>query len=264
MITVNAGTAYAVFRALVLGEPLISRIVTVCGDTLQTPKNFEVLLGTPVAYLFELCGIDYQRLQRTVVGGSMMGITITDLAAPVTKTCNCLVAGSDEEFAPPPPALPCIRCGFCATACPASLQPQQLYLHARNGDLDRTRELGLDACIECGACAWVCPSHIPLVQFYRAAKTELQEREARHQLSQHWQQRYEFHQYRIARNEKRRLALKGARAQAAAAATPAATPSFDRNKARHDIAAAVARVKSRRKDLIASSTPRDTGEDEQP
>jgi electron transport complex protein RnfC len=272
VLMINAGTAYAVYRALVLGEPLISRIVTVCGDTLQTPKNFEVPLGTPIAHLFELCGVDYQRLQRVVMGGNMMGITLSDLSVPVTKTCNCLVAGSAEEFTPVSEPLACIRCGHCASACPAGLQPQQLHLLARNGDLERARDFGLQACIECGVCNWVCPSHIPLVQYFRAAKADLAMEDQQRRLSQHWQQRYEFHQYRIARSEKRRLANR-ARVQTPSPAEQtidkppvpialASPASFDRNQARLDIEAALRRVQARRQSIIASTAaPHDSGEE---
>ncbi|HCJ51538.1 MAG TPA: electron transport complex subunit RsxC, partial [Gallionella sp.] len=45
----------------------------------------------------------------------------------IIKATNCIIAMSDVLFPPAPPALPCIRCTRCAEACPAELQPQELY-----------------------------------------------------------------------------------------------------------------------------------------
>ena len=247
----NAGTAYAVYEAIILGRPCISRITTLTGLALQTPKNFETLIGVPFSFLFELCGIDQSVRTKTIVGGSMMGIEAASDAAPVTKTTNCLIAAGSEEFPAPLAETACIRCGFCASACPASLLPQQLLSYSRISDGQQLQEHGLFDCIECGACAYVCPSNIPLVQYYQASKIHIRERQARREQSAKWQDRFQFHQYRIKKAADEALAEKVREYPKASATLPA--DDFSRDEARQKIADAVARVQARKSKLIAST-----------
>src|SRR5690606_21914822 len=108
------------------------------------------------------CGLDPAQLSRLVHGGPLMGVELPHAQLPLLKTSNCLIAATATELPPLPPALACIRCGYCAQVCPALLLPQQLYWHAREHNLEQVEHYHLDDCIECGACAYVCPSHIPL------------------------------------------------------------------------------------------------------
>ena len=214
----NVGTAYAVYRAIRHGEPLISRITTVTGKACAHNGNYEVLLGTPIRHLLAHSGFDRDSCGRLVMGGPMMGFALLDSDAPVTKAANCILAGGRDEFPPAPPAQACIRCGLCAEACPASLLPQQLFWYAQAGNLERLEAHDLFDCIECGACAYVCPSHIPLVQYYRAAKGEIRQQVGEKAKADHARQRFEFHQARLARAEAERTAKREARRLATAAA----------------------------------------------
>ncbi|SDT98766.1 electron transport complex subunit RsxC [Halopseudomonas salegens] len=236
MVCQNIGTLIAVHDAIILGQPLIKRIVTLTGDALQRPTNVEALIGTPIRHLLEYAGLQPDRLYRLVMGGPMMGFTLQSTDAPVIKTSNCLLAGSQQELPPPPPAQPCIRCGLCAEACPAELLPQQLHWFALGKDYDQLKRQHLFDCIECGACAYVCPSSIPLVQYYRAAKAEIREQELQQHKAEHSKQRFEQRQARLQREaeqkERDRQAkaekaarMKAAKAEAAAAkADDSATP----------------------------------------
>ena len=163
----NLGTAAAVHDAVVLGRPLISRITTVTGEAVAKPGNYEVLLGTPMAYLLARAGYDADRNNRLIMGGPMMGFTVPDAGVPVVKTTNCLLAPTTDELPAPPPPQACIRCGLCAEACPATLLPQQLFWFSQGKEFEKLEAHNLFDCIECGACSWVCPSNIPLVQYYR-------------------------------------------------------------------------------------------------
>lgn len=252
----NAGTAYAVYKAIILGQPCISRITTLTGLALLTPKNFETLLGIPISFLFELCGIDLSARTKTIAGGSLMGVEVNDDAAPVSKTTNCLIAASAEEF----PALgaeqACIRCGFCAAACPASLLPQQLLSYSKSQNQQQLQEHGLLDCIECGACAYVCPSNIPLVQYYRASKADIAGRKASREQSIKWQNRFQYHQYRIKKAADEALDKKSKTSSAADIEVD--LKDFSRSEAKQKIADAVARVQARKSKLIASTKNTDT------
>jgi electron transport complex protein RnfC len=195
----NVGTCVAITRALERGEPLISRIVTVSGDNIVEPGNWEVRLGTPISHLIELAG-GYRDRDETwlVMGGPMMGFALSGDRVPVVKATNCILAMRDETV-PHAPGYhdECIRCGKCTEVCPARLLPQQLYWHARARNYDRTREFHLFDCIECGCCSAVCPSRIPLVQYYRAAKSEIRAAEKAQFKSDRARARFEFREKRL-------------------------------------------------------------------
>lgn len=215
VICVNVATAAAAWRAVRFGEPLISRITTVVGEALTTQRNINVLLGTPIDYVLEQHGFNLKQASRVVMGGPMMGFTLLDLAAPVIKTTNCILAPSTQELPEPQPAQACIRCGMCAEVCPASLLPQQLFWYAQAEDFDRLESHNLFDCIECGACSYVCPSTIPLVQYYRAAKGTIRLHEIEKEKSDRSRQRFEFRQQRIAKEEAEKEAKRLARQKAA-------------------------------------------------
>jgi len=199
IICQNVGTAAAVYRAVCQGKPLVSRIVTVTGAGILTPRNLEVRIGTPLSHLVSTCGGYTQDVERLLIGGPMMGYTVNSDAVPVIKTTNCILAVTREEMPAPPPAMACIRCGKCTEVCPADLLPQQLYWYAQSGNYDAAQDYDLFDCIECGCCAHVCPSHIPLVQHYRHAKTEIWAQEKQRKKSDLARQR---HEARLARLER--------------------------------------------------------------
>ncbi len=204
----NVGTAAAVARAVVRGEPLISRIVTVTGAGVARPQNVEVRLGTPVADLVRACGGYTDDAAYLLMGGAMMGFPLADDTLPVIKGMNCVVVASREEIRPRAPAMPCIRCGECAEVCPAQLLPQQLYWHARAGELDRLDEYHLFDCIECGCCDVACPSQLPLTQYFRYAKTELWSRGRDRARSDLARERFEARRQRLdAEQEARKRRL---------------------------------------------------------
>lgn len=246
----NTGTVHGVWQAVVKGQPALSRIVTVAGEAVLTPKNFEALLGTPVEFLLDLCGVEAERVDRVLWGGALRGTPLPTGGVPITQATTALVAATAAEFPAPPPAQPCIRCGHCADACPVQILPQLLHQAALTGTIQDAQTLSLDACLDCSACDWVCPSHIPLRQSFHDLRTALAADTHRPLRSQAWEPRYEFHRYRTARDEKLRMAGK----RVAAAAPPPPPPAFDRDQARKDIAAAVARAKARRAGQLPPGT----------
>jgi Na+-translocating ferredoxin:NAD+ oxidoreductase subunit C len=197
----NVGTLKAVRDAVLLGQPLISRIVTVTGPGVREPRNVEAMIGTPFAELIAAAGGYAPGVDRLVMGGPMMGFAIADDAVPVIKATNCLLATRPEDVGTQGPVMPCIRCGECTRVCPANLLPQQLYWYAKCKNFDAIQDYGLFDCIECGCCAHVCPSNIPLVQYYRYAKQEIWGREKERQKADLARERFEFRQLRQEREE---------------------------------------------------------------
>src|SRR5471030_2847133 len=170
----NVGTVYAIKRAIIDGEPLIERVVTLTGEAMAKTGNVWARLGTPVAHLMQEGALQPQCDKKMVIiGGPLMGFTLPSLNVPVVKISNCLLAPSESEMGQQEPEEACIRCSLCADACPAGLLPQQLYWFSRGQEHEKARNHNLFDCIECGACAYVCPSNIPLVQYYRQEKAEI-------------------------------------------------------------------------------------------
>ncbi|MGC8121502.1 electron transport complex subunit RsxC [Marinobacter sp. VGCF2001] len=214
----NIGTAVAVGRAIFEGKPLLSRVVTVTGEAVREPGNFEALIGTPIHQLLSAAGMEQERLDRLVLGGPMMGYTLTTDTVPVVKTTNCVIAATAAELPAPPPEQPCIRCGQCAEACPMELLPQQLFWHSKAGEFEKAEHLNLFDCIECGACSYVCPSSIPLVQYYRFAKGEIRTQRAEQLKADRARERFEARQARLEQEQREKEQRRQERAKAAAEA----------------------------------------------
>jgi electron transport complex protein RnfC len=238
----NVGTCFAVADAIFSGKPLIQRVVTITGEATEKPGNVWALIGTPVAHLLAHC--DYKQTVQSqpniIMGGPMMGFSVTSDLVPVVKTTNCILAPTDNEMAGNNEQA-CIRCSACADVCPASLLPQQLFWHTKAKELDKAQEYNLFDCIECGACAYVCPSEIPLVHYYRIAKSEIRVEQEERQKSDKARDRFEKREARLmadqqARDEKHRLAAQ-ARKQAM---------ESNGNNAKDKIAAALARAKAKK------------------
>jgi electron transport complex protein RnfC len=233
----NVATVYTMHRVANHGEPVISRLVTLTGN-MDEPRNYEVLIGTPIGELVKLAR---PKADTTgyLMGGPMMGFPLTDLSVPVVKATNCVIATSKALFPPLPRAMPCIRCTRCAQACPADLQPQELFWFAKSKNFEKAQEYKLFDCIECGCCSYVCPSHIPLVQFYRFAKSEIAAQEKERKAADHARERHEFREFRQEREKQEKAAKHAAKAaEAAAKASSSATEGGD------DAAAAAAAKKA--------------------
>ncbi len=243
----NVGTAFAVARAIHHGEPLLERVVTITGEAVHQPGTAWALLGTPIEYLLAQSGFRAQeKKQRVIMGGPMMGFTVTNLQIPVIKTTNCILAPSQKELAPAEAEMACIRCGACEIACPASLLPQQLQWLAKAKDYDGLKQHNLADCIECGACAYVCPSQIPLVQYYRQAKAEIREQAIEQQKAEIARQRFEARQARLEREKEERLAKHKKAAEARKAAQAARQTESSTDGEQDPVKAALARVKAKK------------------
>jgi len=260
----NVGTVHAIYQAVALGIPLISRITTITGDAVSSPQNYQVLLGTPVTDVLSQANAKPNNVKRLIMGGPMMGFTIASADTPITKTSNCIIAASDQELPDPAMEQACIRCGMCTQACPAQLLPQQLYWFAKSSNLEQAQAHNISDCIECGACSYVCPSNIPLVQYYRFAKGEIKQAKSDKKSSEQAKLRFDIRNARLDRETAEKDAKRKARAEAAAKkqaakkaappATPAsgdatAEPSVDTEVLKQKVLAAQTRVDKARERL---------------
>ncbi|ADT87709.1 electron transport complex subunit RsxC [Vibrio furnissii] len=249
VIVQNVGSIQAIKRAVVDGEPLIRRVVTLTGKTFTQPRNVWVRLGTPVQSLLDEFGYQAdKKLPRLILGGSMMGFTLPHANVPIVKIANCILAPSRNEIPQHDYEMACIRCGQCADACPASLLPQQLYWHSKAEEYDKCEELNLKDCIECGACAYVCPSEIPLVQYYRQSKAEIKNRQWEAEAAERAKLRFEEKKARMERE-------KAERENRFKKAADDRRKEMQQSGGEDAIAAAIARVKAQKAQNETSDAP---------
>ena len=154
----NVATAAAIAEAVVGSSPLTHRVVTVTGEAIANPGNYNVAIGTSVGHLIEFCGGVTKKSAKVVVGGPRMGIAIADLETPVTKTTNAVTVLTGEEIGRAKFArlqTPCIRCGRCLQVCPENLNPTKIAHAVKNNLLDVAESYYISACTECGCCSYV-------------------------------------------------------------------------------------------------------------
>ncbi len=161
----NAETVLAVYRAVAEAIPLIRRVITVTGDGVAKPQNFQVCLGTSFGELLTAVGGACGDAELFSAGGPMRGVALNDLSVPLTKTVAAFTVLGKKEAGRV--ASPCIRCGRCMAVCPGRLMPQKLMKYAEGCDKERFVRLGGIECCECGSCSYICPAGRPLTQSIR-------------------------------------------------------------------------------------------------
>ncbi len=166
----NAGTALAVYEAVMKHKPLIERVVTVTGKSVKNPGNYLCRIGTPVSKLLEAAGGIPEDTAKVIGGGPMMGRTMLNIDSPVMKGTSGILLISDKE-ARRSPIRNCIRCSKCVSVCPMGLEPYLLAKLATFNLLERLEEEKVMDCIECGSCSFTCPSARPLLDYIRLGKT---------------------------------------------------------------------------------------------
>lgn len=165
----NAQTTIAVAKALLEGEPVTKRVITVSGNRVKNPSNIVVPVGTPLEAILAEYDVDLSKPLHLLAGGPMTSNAITNsdfVTVPQMGGFTLLEPVKYNEVA-------CLRCGACTQNCPASLQPVEIKLAVEGRDVVRLDKLKAMKCIECGLCSYVCPSKIEVTEFVKRAKTIL-------------------------------------------------------------------------------------------
>ena len=168
-IVQNVATAFAVYEAVMKNKPLFERYTTVTGKALAHPGNFLVRMGTPTNVLLDFCGGLPKGDNKVLMGGPMMGKSLTSLEAPICKGTNCItVLSADDSHRES--VGPCLRCAKCVNVCPMGLEPYLLARLSAQQLWDKAEKECITSCIECGSCQYTCPSCRPLLDNIRLGK----------------------------------------------------------------------------------------------
>jgi len=229
----NVATCAAIYNAVRYGNAMTHRVVTLSGGALEKPMNIEAPIGTLISELVALCGGLQLTAARMVVGGPMMGHTITNMHSPIMKGTSGILFLNEDEL-PQTQSSPCVSCGRCVEACPMGLLPNAMAELIENDDLEGAIEQGLNTCLLCGSCAFICPASLPLTQYFSYASSEISRQnkmESKAKLARR------LNQQRTLRLEKE--AIKKAQEKAAKAAKKAArakrSPRTPRSTAKQEV-----------------------------
>lgn len=165
----NVDTIVAIYMAVCESTPLMRKIITVTGDAINNPRNFEVKIGTSYSELIEEAGGLKERPEKIISGGPMMGTAIFSLDIPVTKTSSALLCFTKDEVAENEPTA-CIRCGRCIEVCPSNLIPQKIIESTEGIDNESFIALNGMECYECGSCTYICPAKRRLTQAFKQSR----------------------------------------------------------------------------------------------
>lgn len=176
VVVSNTATLHHLARAVLQGEPLTSRLVTICGEV-RSPVVVEAPVGTPVADLIAAAGGLTRDDVTLVDGGPMMG-RVVPFDAVMNKTCSGIVVlptgqplvqrkleGVDAKLRVARAA--CCSCQECTEVCPRHALGHRIYPHRLMQSLasgithDVRAYLGSLLCCECGLCTeFGCPMYL--------------------------------------------------------------------------------------------------------
>ena len=168
----NVATIFAVYEAVQKNKPLISRVMTVTGKSLEKPGNYDVRFGTPLTDVVALAGGVPEDTGKVIGGGPMMGRAMSNIDMPTNKRVSGLLFLPEAESMREE-LTNCVCCGKCIGACPMGLEPWLLSKQAWHSMWDEMEDHNIMDCIECGCCQFTCPSHLPLLDYVRMGKAKV-------------------------------------------------------------------------------------------
>ncbi|OUO60542.1 electron transport complex subunit RsxC [Collinsella sp. An271] len=167
-LVINVTTASRIEQYFRYGMPLVTKTLTLAGDCVANPGNYRVPIGMSVRDIIEATGGLTKEPRKIIMGGPMMGRTLTSIDCPIIKANNAILCLDDQAILPD--ETPCIRCGRCVRVCPLGLMPYALDSASRSHDAIALDELGIMNCMECGSCAYTCPAHRRITASIREGK----------------------------------------------------------------------------------------------
>ncbi|HEX4052826.1 MAG TPA: 4Fe-4S dicluster domain-containing protein [Tepidisphaeraceae bacterium] len=161
VLMVDAATARAVGQAA-LGTAMLSSLVAIHDYPRRRSHYLDVAVGTPLREV----------LDPLSIGGEGLIVRGGDLLRDRRLRTDAVIGGGELTIHATGPQRvvipePCIRCAWCAEACPTLVHPASVLDAAQRNDARLADRAGIGACIECGLCSHVCPSQLPLLEAIR-------------------------------------------------------------------------------------------------
>lgn len=169
----NVSTIFSLYEAVVLGKPLIDRIITVSGNGVKEAKNLKIKFGTALEDIMNYLGVK-ENNKKIILGGPMSGRAIFSGETLIEKDHNALLFLDELDINPKKTEF-CINCGICVEKCPMGLMPLVFENFYRASEYTELLQYNIRDCIECGICTYVCPSNRPLLESIILAKNKLNE-----------------------------------------------------------------------------------------
>ncbi len=195
----NVQTVINVAKAVENETPVIHKTLTING-MVKNPITVTVPIGVSYREILALAGGVTIPNPAYLNGGPMMGVLVTDLDQPVTKTTGGLLVLPDDHLlirrrtqsldsVVAMARTVCEQCCLCTELCPRHLigheLPPHLIVRAVNYQkADQTESstvLSALTCSECGICeAYACPVEISPMRLNKALKQQLRPKGAKY------------------------------------------------------------------------------------
>lgn len=169
----NVGTIFAIYEAIILGKPLIDRIITVSGNGIKEAKNLKLKFGTSLRDIINYLEMKEDN-KKIIFGGPMSGKAVFNEEALIEKNHNALLFLDNNDINSKKTEV-CINCGICVEKCPMGLMPLKYEELYRMREYEELLSYNIDDCIECGICTYVCPSSRPLLESILLGKNKINE-----------------------------------------------------------------------------------------
>lgn len=165
----NVTTIFSIYKALKYQRAISKRIVTISGEGFTKSINVLVKIGTNISSVIKKIGKYEDNNLRFIVGGPMMGKSLSADDVIISKSVGAITIISDTIDE----KVECISCGRCIKKCPANICP--VFIFKNIDDKDMLKKLHPESCIECGICSYICPSKIELTDAVKLAKEKVKE-----------------------------------------------------------------------------------------
>ena len=147
VIVLNVEDVYNIYTVLKRRKPILDTLVTISGNSVETPMVVKCKIGTSMQDLIKnTCKISNDNYY-VIINGLISGITLENLNSVITKDIRSIFLNTISEDK----EVECINCGLCNIKCPLHLNPKYIKEHKK---ADKSK------CIGCGLCTYICPSKI--------------------------------------------------------------------------------------------------------
>jgi len=168
----NAEAVASLGRAFAQARPPVNKLLTLINKNFQRVM-ISARIGTPISEIFNAFDVTVNDMDRVILGGPMMGVSVFDGNHPVQADTDAIMIQDKENMAYISD-YPCINCGECIRICPVKIPVNMLVRFLEAGHYEEAADqYDLFSCIECGLCSFVCVSRIPIFQYIKLAKYEL-------------------------------------------------------------------------------------------